>query len=123
LASEVHVVGHVAAAPLHTKGEHAGVPAVPAAAFEHVPVPQVPHAPHAVLQHVPPTQLPLVHWSIAVHVVPLVPLATQLPPLHHAPGSQFASVVHDDWHTPLLHTPGVQLVPVPFTQLPTPLHD
>jgi hypothetical protein len=81
LASTAQLVGHVTSEPLHANGLHVGLPTLPAASGEHVPVPQVPHEPHALLQHVPATQLPLVHWSVAVQLAPLPPFAVHTPPL------------------------------------------
>ena len=82
----VQDVGQLADEPLHTYGEHEGLPALPEATALHVPtLPvtlQASHAPpHAVLQHTPSTQLPLPHWLVAEHVAPLDILGTHAPAL------------------------------------------
>jgi hypothetical protein len=120
----VQLVGHVACEPLHTSPPpHAGLPGWPSASVTHVPVAQSPQLPHAVPQHTPETQKPLLHASFAPagHDWPSVPCAAHVPALHQPPVPQLASTVHDEEHTPLAHTPGEQLVPVPATHVPLPL--
>jgi hypothetical protein len=66
LASLEQVDGHDALLPLHTYGEHDGLPELPAAMLVQVPTePATLHASHAppqaVLQQNPSMQLPLLH--------------------------------------------------------------
>ncbi len=85
-ASFAQLDGQEALDPLHTKGEHDGLPDVPAALLLQMPTEpatlQASHAPEqALLQQTPSTQLPLEHWLFPVHVAALASFATQLVPL------------------------------------------
>ena len=74
-ASTMQLDGHVAESPTQRYGAQAGLPALPAGAFEQVPpVPgsaHVSHAPaQAVSQHTPSTQWPLAQVLAVVQSVP-----------------------------------------------------
>jgi hypothetical protein len=82
----VQVEGHAELLPLHTNGEHEGLPDAPAVLLAQMPTEpamlQASHAPpHALLQHTPSTQNPLVHALLPLHAVPLPSFATHVVPL------------------------------------------
>src|SRR5690348_1615058 len=68
-AAVPQLAGHVAAVPLHTKGEQLGLPGEPVAFSLHWPTElhesQAP--PHSESQHTPSTQKPVEHWFLSTH--------------------------------------------------------